>query len=525
MNTEQIFDFPFPLGGLNLSIGYRKQPGGTTPLATNIRGIDPIAHRFRGGSRPGIAKYIGSQVSGENLIQHLDAIVGVGYSPPGGSMQNSISGRVVTLVSVSNGTIKAANAGDAAWSATTNGTSALNTSGPIYSAVNNQKMYFADGVHWKVYDPSTNTVSTWSATAGSLPVDGSSNAPRLICTWRGRTVLSGLLLDPQNWFMSRVGDPTGWDYSPTSISSDQAVAGNNAPFGLVGDVITTLIPYRDDRLIFGCDHTIWQMSGDPMSGGQLDLISSIIGMAWGIPWCVGPDAELYFFSNRTGIYMMAPDQRPVRMSQQIQPILQNIDTGTNTIRMAWDERFMGLHVFITPTSSADTATHLFWEKRSGAWWQDSFVNENHNPLCCCAFDGNRPEDRVVLLGSWDGYTRYFDTEAEDDDGYDISSQVVLGPILTTVMDDMLLKDVQAVLADSSGDVSFSIHVGPTAESALNSNPVIQGTWKAGRNLTNLVRRSGYAVYIKLSSTNLWAMEQIKARIIGQGKVRRRGKFQ
>ncbi len=41
-------------------------------------------------------------------------------------------------------------------------------------------------------------------------------------------MLSGILYDPQNWFMSRVGDPTDFDYFPNDPDPARAVAGNNA---------------------------------------------------------------------------------------------------------------------------------------------------------------------------------------------------------------------------------------------------------------------------------------------------------
>ena len=43
------------------------------------------------------------------------------------------------------------------------------------------------------YNPATDTVDDWTASAGTLPADGDSNTPRLICNWRNRIVLSGLM--------------------------------------------------------------------------------------------------------------------------------------------------------------------------------------------------------------------------------------------------------------------------------------------------------------------------------------------
>lgn len=394
---ERPVDLHFPLCGIDRSMGFAKQPrrqgpdgqyARTTPVGQNVRAF--VNNRARGGQRAGLARYINAQVNGSALIQELRGISGVGYTAPGGGTQSSQSGRVVTLVAVSGGTVKVADAGATSWTTPVNGTTALITSGVIQSAPNIQRLYFADGTNAKYYDPSTGaggTVSAWTASAGSLPVGSDGGTPRLIETWRGRTVLSGLIKDPQNWFMSYQGDPSNFLYGTNDPLG--AVAGNNSTLGKVGDVITALIAYSDDYFYFGGDHTIWVIRGDPNNGGTLYNVSDAIGMAWGSPWCRDPYGRMYFVSNRMGIYMIAPGAAPQRISQQVEEVLQASNTGSHTIRMIWDDRFQGMHVFFTKTASAAAATHLFWEARTGAWWTDVFGNNNHNPLCCTVFEDRK----------------------------------------------------------------------------------------------------------------------------------------
>lgn len=526
---EREVNLHFPGAGVDTSQAFAVQPNRpafngayqrTSYDAQNVRAFDAAGNRLRGGSRPGLERHI-DDIPGDVawIIQDLASVIGAN------DMQYSQSGRVVTLVAVVAGNVYYVVAGDTSWTLATNNTAEtppLNISGVVFSTPSQQKLYFADGINWAYYVPLTNTVETWAATAGTLPVDSDNNTPRLICTWRGRIVVSGLIKDPQVWFMSKVDDPYNWDYDPVSPSSIDAVAGNNSPLGTVGDMITALIPATDDVLIFGGDSSIWVMRGDPLAGGQIDLVSNTIGIAWGKAWCMDPLGNIFFCSNRMGVYVMSPGGQPQRVSQQIEQALATINSGTHSIRLLWDDFYQGFHMFVTPLDEPAASTHWFWEQRTGGWTKTVFANNDHSPIACCTFDGNLPTDRVPIIGSWDGYVRHFTASNTTDDGETITSYVWIGPLLTKDMDALLMKDLQCVLGDNSGAVTYEVYTGATAELALASTAIASGTWTEGRNFTNLVRASGHALYVKLSSTNQWAMEQIRVRMQGQGRVARRG---
>lgn len=446
-------------------------------------------------------------------------------------MSNTTSGRIVTLVAVQNGQVYTVSAGGSIWWPAIQTTS-LATSGVVRSAANNQKLWFADGASWLYYDPSTNLVNAWTASQGSLP--GSNlmpqDFPRLIATWRGRTCLSGIATDPQNWFFSAVNDPTNWNYSAVLPSGQflatAAVAGNNpGGLGLIGDVVTAICPFNDDLLIMGGDHSIWAFNGDPLYGGQINTVSNNIGMAWGSPWCVDPYQNLYFVSNRMGIYVLTPGSQPQRISQQIEQLLVNVDLNANLIRLEWNDRWQQLHVWITPVASAQATTHLCWEQRTGAWWQDQFGNNNHNPLCCTTVDGNAPGARYTVIGSWDGYARAISPTAANDDGTAVSSSVVLGPLTTPDFDAHMIKEIQGILATGSGNVTWAVYVGPTAEAALASSAIATGTFAGGRSLTFPVRATAHALWVKLTATTQWALEGIRTKIAALGGKPGLGKVQ
>jgi hypothetical protein len=208
--------------------------------------------------------------------------------------------------------------------------------------------YFVDGFGYSRYNTDTNAVEAWSASVGSQPRDDHGNAATLIERWRGRIVLSGLKRDPHNWFMAAVDDATDWDYAPALPSATQAIAGNNAYQGLVGVPIRSLIAYSDDLLIFGGDHELWAMSGDPMQGGTLDCLSTTVGTVFGRPFCLDPSQNLYLFSSGAEVMVMTPGTRPASISQQIRQKLQRVNFAESVVRMAWDDRDKGLHLYLTP---------------------------------------------------------------------------------------------------------------------------------------------------------------------------------
>ena len=435
--------------------------------------------------------------------------------------------RAILLVGVAGGTVKVS-AGSTWASVNVDGGQLSSTVSVVRSAVNGDNLFFVDGTNYTRYEAISNTLREWTATSGDLPVDLNANPARLIATWRGRSVLAGLPADGKNWFMSKVNDPFNWNYSDSANPSIQAVAGNNSDAGKVPDTITALVPYSDDVLIFGGDRTIWKLNGDPMAGGRLNLISDTLGMAWGKAWCRDPAGTLYFMSNLGSIYTLpVKDEgtgQPVRLSQSIEQLLEAVNLDKVVVHMAWDEREQGLRVFITHFDGAQAERHFFWEQRSGAWWPDELASEDFNPLCSLAYHGNASDERVVLMGSWDGYVRAWTSSATHDDGLAFESEVLIGPLLTADLDEIKLQDLQAVLSADSGDVSWDVLAGQTCEAALARGSQVGGTWKAGRNYLSLVRRAGHALYLRVGSDVPWSMEGVRGTIQGLGKVRRRWKL-
>ena len=342
---------------------------------------------------------------------------------------NPISNRKPTIVVVSGGSVYTGDK-NAGFAVATSGANVLSTFVEKVRMTDSiGKMYFADGTVYEKWDNTTNTVSTWTASAGTLPVSGT-NTCRLIASYRGRIVLSGLVDDPQNWFMSAAGDPLDWDYGAT-VSAVMAVAGNNTVAGKCPDIITCLAPMGDDVMVIGGDHTIWLMRGDPADGGRIDNLSQQMGILGQDSYCVDPDGTLYFFGNGVLWKMSKPQpyqrQEPQPMSRgRLDKTFNAIDYSQNTVKLLWDETFHGVHIYIVPIASGAT-THYWWDARTDGFWKDQYP-ASHGPVSVMIFDADAANDRTVLLGGWDSYIRQTDASARTDDGTTILSRVKFGPI-------------------------------------------------------------------------------------------------
>lgn len=408
------------------------------------------------------------------------------------------------------------------------------TADRVFSWQNGPHMYYVDGVDYARYNGFTDTAELWRplVTAGEMPFDNQGRAARLIATWRGRTVLAGFPDDVQNWFMSRIDDPLDWDYFASEDDAARAVFSDAVPLiGLMGDAINTIIPYNDDILVFGCDHTIVVLSGDPLDGGTKDVVSDTIGMCWGRPWCRDPDGTLYFVGSRSQVYAWKPGTKTiVWISQQIERRMKRVDVGmfSTAIRLGWNDAEKGIEMYITSYDHTRNNEHWFWDSRAGAWWPVELAHVKMQPKAILEADADQPDDRIIHVGSWDSHVRAMDDFASgEDDGFPYRSHVAFGPFLSDGLGEVSLAELQMVLAADSDGVAYEVMAARTAEQALPSPPVVRGVWDKGRATTAPINRSAHGLYLRVRSPvpgrvrGVWSMEAIRAKLKDTGMVRRR----
>ncbi len=516
----------FPLAGVVRAKGAREQDRPySSPWAVNVRGVDSMAGRLRGGSRPGLAEQCDtdfssisavsefSYVDGSGALQRKVVVVGAGAC----SVATIGGSGAVSIPYLGEGSYEIiAENGDyivygMEVDATVDATNAVST------ATMSGKLFIADSTKLRVYDPTTGAITD---------VSGPPTGQTVVATYRGRIFLAGL---DHLWHASRQADHTDWSHAVDLGDAGAPVSGQLESTMKIGEKITAMIPRGDASLTFATQNGMWLMNGDPATG-RMDRIADGIGIVSPSAWDVSPDGVVLFVSGG-GLYVYglgSPTPPKSFSDDRLPEELKGIDTSANVVLVAYDCKAKGFHVSTTPKSTG-TGKHYWVDLENKAIWPVVFGDDGMQPIAACRLSGSDLPD--VLFGCKDGFLRKFSDAATDDDGTGIESHVLIGPIRLPSEDlsDGLLSEIHGVLGAGSGDVSWGIVTGSTAESAesaavdavggTTTGVVASGTFSAGRGGANRPRSRGAWVVIWLHSHAVWAYEAIVLKLEQLGRLR------
>lgn len=360
-------------------------------------------------------------------------------------------------------------------------------------------------------DPSAKTIAPMAVTYGIIPL----GCP-LCCEYRGRLVLAG---PGEVWYMSRVNDPTDWDYGANPGDVLRAVAGDTAPTGGLSFPLTALIPHSDQYLIFAGTDALSILNGDPAYGGQLQVLSPSIGCIGPTAWCGLPDGSIMFLS-RDGLYSIPTGGgTPVPVSRPTLPAeLLDVDPTSNSIVMVYDVKHRGVHLSITPDDTYPypvEGTHYWIDVANPSFWPVIYP-KNMQPSAVLKWNPIYSGSVTnVLLGSVDGYIRFVDDTATTDDGTAFVSKILYGPLRPGGAGyESVLVHMAADIDTGSQAVAWTLFIGDTAQQvAANFKAATgvwnSGSWAAGKNSRAYPRCRAAAIGIAISGTPPWSIEDIR----------------
>lgn len=402
----------------------------------------------------------------------------------------------------------------------------------ISAARCNGALFLVDGAQPRYYTPvaATDKVQAWSPRKGEIV-----KTCRAVVNYRNRLVLFGAPEDPQNYWMSRQGDP--WDFDTGPDDPNAAVTGGQSDLGRIGDPITALCPVSDELLVIGCTRSIWVLRGDPAQGGYVTRHSDQTGILGDRAWTTDPQGALYFLGEE-GLYVMPPGGRPTHLTRarlpelggyQAVPPAQTGAAGQSYVSLAYDAARHGVLLFLTPYSAAE-AVHYFYDLRNDAFWPESYP-QAMGPTVAAYYSAASGAYRKLLLGGRDGYLYEFaDDAAGDVEGGGstsaIDSYVWIGARrFGGPLHDALVTGITATLSADSDDVTYGVHAADTAEALCaqsSSEAAATGTWSAGRNAPDRTRVRGGAHAVKLSNDTAgraWALESVAVEVAPGGPQR------
>lgn len=422
---------------------------------------------------------------------------------------------------------------DPTWTAVTSGSDAYEADatvalvpglGPTASS-NQSYIYVLNGASYKkiLVGGTSAVLSTWAGTTGggSLPAGAAdtSQKARYGLVWRNRVVLYGVVTNPDNWYMSRAGDPEDWLYTSTTDPVHRAVAGNQSDTGLFAYAISCMSALDSDRLIVASTNQLWAMVGDPMLGGQFGVITDRVGI-------VGPYATTrdpygnFYFCALDGVYVIeAGTLTPRPLSKdRIDSFFRTLDFSTLKVQMAWSRAQDGLFVFLTPTDGT-AGEHLFWDRMNDAWCNDT-LPADIGPTAICIYNDDNPLDDaggdMILMGGNDGYVRRFDPRAFDDDGEQIDSQVDLPPLQADGICRVSLERLDPVWGSTSDRVSMEIRRSRAVGTLDSADAAMRRTFMAtGPSAPWTARSTAGAIGIRLKSAGSgrhWSMANLSAMV-------------
>lgn len=394
------------------------------------------------------------------------------------------------------------------------------------SASFNRKFYAVDGSRSLIINPATLTSEDWAPAvlAGTLPV-----GCQHVEFFRGSAYLAATDSDPTIWYKSRTLDPLDFDFgADPQVSS--AVAGNNGEVGQPADAITALFGYSSDYLFFGMARSLGVLEGDPGYGGQFQIISNEAGIVGPRAYCFDDRGNLYFL-GAGGLYRMFRaqfDPEPVG-PRKLRRALEELDTSTNLIQMAFRPSDRTVRIYITPTDGETIGTYFVYDTRTDGFYSDQIPLE-HGPWSIAQTTGVEDIDRNIIIGGNDGTIRRPDDDATSDDGTAITSWVeIVIPEEGSGGIETICQEIQFVMGEGGGTVRWYWFVGNSPEEVRlqtvdNLDYVDSGSISStGFRPPIGLRQTGASHKIRLESssdTERWSLERLTAQMAMTNNRRR-----
>lgn len=310
------------------------------------------------------------------------------------------------------------------------------------------------------FDPVTLRLSAWTPTSGTLPgqVGGGTTTGQVLVVAGTRAGLAAPYGDEQNMQLSAVGDEDN-QITASELPGTAFTLAGVRPLKL-GHPIVCVKQATNSVLIIGCNNSIQAMLGDPALGAfDTGILSEYNGIS-------GPQSMVLVEEGRVighgenGLYAIPPVGTVINISQNVLQEGLNLtreELALHTIVLARDPERGWLHIFKTPLDGSN-GVHLIYAESVGGFvpGRPAYFGQQYpasmQPTCATVWKGR------LYIGCADGYIRYFDDTAFDDDGAAIDAKVP-GELLDSqdLGDDMCVRNIRLQMTKASGSLRVKVY--------------------------------------------------------------------
>lgn len=329
---------------------------------------------------------------------------------------------------------------------------------PVDSAPFFKKLLIANTDDALVYDDATETLVLLSSivVSGTAPTDC-----RLAMTFAGAPWLAGAPDNPHVFTCGRTNDITDWDSSKEDEGA--AFESTGAFLGLITEPLTAMFAFAEDRAIFGCEESLWMLTGHPRRGGRLEIVSSSAGILGQWAWTATPSGQVFFMS-RGGLMQIDRTQFGTLIVSEVSKnkipdelIGLPIDVFNPTVCVGYDSRWNALII----TVRGDRQQAWRYGLKNGSFER---MELSEYPLIMKAFNPLVSPDASGLMFAGDTIRRFDRTGSEE-----INSLALVGPVEISQSVSQATMIEQAVIMLGGGsndsDAIFRFHTGPTSQVA------------------------------------------------------------
>lgn len=471
MAEAKQIEFPFPLAGVSRRTSLARptaQDNPTAPWLVNCRPSDVFSNRLRGGSRPGLAPYLGggepTWPTGELLTEAGEEI----WTEAGETIEVPIEGASV-----------------------------------LYPTL-------LDAMQAYGYDTLPDTIT---ATVGTAPTG------TIGCIYRDRLVVAGEHII----YMSRQGDWTDWDYGGDAEDKGRAFVFQASEASELGNTVTALVPHRDASLLVATSHGLWVLRGDPADSGTLQNVSRNVGIVSAHAWTKVGDSIA--FLSWDGLHIVGAGGEGLKniSDDRLPEELNDIDPLNYTVMMGYRHTENGIYVFV----EGDTY-HWFYDLKMGGFWPfelpvtvsaaftvdgEMVVKDSTGSLWTFEGEDDNGTDiqSHVLFGPF---------KAGSETEYSMI-QSLHGTIELELDGEMTWRFITGTTAEETcqdaQDAIDNYVDGETTEALVDV--VSTWTWVDGRQVMAYPRVRGLWIVLWLSSNHAWAFENLFATVRTLGRWR------